>query len=45
MTQMGSKSHLAVLNQSKDVLKAVVVEEDGLQDGSVGALQDLRNSS
>ena len=32
---------LAVLDESEDMLKAVVVEEDGLQHSSVGTLQDL----
>lgn len=37
-------SDLAVLDESEDVLEAVVVEEDGLQDRSVRAVQDLGNA-
>lgn len=37
-------SDLAVLNEPEDVFKAVVVEEDSLQDWPVRALQDLGNS-
>lgn len=38
-------SDLAVLYEPEDVLKTVVVEEDGLQNWSVRTLQDLRHSS
>lgn len=34
----GRRSDLAVLNQPENVFEAVVVEEHGLQDWSVGAL-------
>lgn len=39
--EVHKRADLAVLNEPEDVFKAVVVEEDGLEDWSVGALQDL----
>lgn len=39
------QTDLAVLDEPEDVFKAVVVEEHGLEDRSVSALQDLRHRS